>query len=67
MFKTDIITQEVKIFWRKGVIVECSRDAGDFVSTVFTRQRKDGTFRDKLNSKYLNGFVQYHHLKIEFL
>ena len=49
----------------KEVIVECSSETGDFLSTVFTRQKKDGTFRTILNLKYLNEFVQYQHFKME--
>ena len=45
MSETEIITQEVKKLLNKGVIAECSRETGDFVFTVFTRQKKDGTFR----------------------
>ena len=51
----------------KGVIVECSRETGDFLSNVFTRQKKDGTFRTILNLKYLNEFVQYQDFKMESL
>ena len=50
----------------KGVIVECSGET-DFVSTVFNRQKKDGTFRIISNLKYLNEFVQYQHFKMESL
>ena len=67
MLETEIITQEVKNFSNKGVIVECSRETCDFVSTVFTWQKKDGTFRTILNLKYLNEFVQYQHCKMESL
>ena len=37
MLGTKIITQEVKKILNKGVIVECSRKADDFVSIVLTR------------------------------
>ena len=67
MLETEIITQEVKKLLNKGVIVECSRETGDFASTVFTKQKKDGTFRTILNLKYLNEFVQYQHFKMESL
>ena len=67
MLETEIITQEVKKLLNKGVIVECSRETGDFVSTVFTRQKKDGTFRTILNLKYLNEFVRNQHFKMESL
>ena len=50
----------------KGVIVECSGET-DFVSIVFNRQKKDGTFRIISNLKYLNEFVQYQHFKMESL
>ena len=67
MLETEIITQEVKKLLSKGAIVGCSRETGDFVSTVFTRQNKDGAYRTILNLKYLNKFVQYQHFKIESL
>ena len=57
MLETEIITEEVKKLLNKGIIVECFRETGDFVSTVITRQKKDGTFRTILNLKYLNEFV----------
>ena len=67
MLETEIITQEVEKLLTKGVMLECSKETGDFVSTVFTRQKKDSTFRTILNSKYLNEFVQYQHFKMESL
>ena len=54
ILETEIITQEVKKLLSKGVIVECSRETGDFA-----RQKKDGTLRAILNLKYPNEFVQY--------
>ena len=51
----------------KGVIVECSRETDDFVSTVFTRQKKDDSFRTILKLKYLNQLVQYQLFKMESL
>ena len=53
MLETEIITQEAKKLLSKGVISEYFRETGDFVSTVFTRQIKDGTFRTILNLKYI--------------
>ena len=34
----EIINTEIKFLLRKRVIVEASRESGDFVSTVFTRK-----------------------------
>ena len=61
----EIITTEIKSLLRKGVIVESSRESGDFISTVFTRKKKSGTFRFILNLKYLNNFTVYKHFKME--
>ena len=33
----------------KGVIIEYEQDNGGFISTIFTRQQKDGSFRTILN------------------
>ena len=65
MLETEKITQEVRKHLNKGVIVEYSRETGGFVSTIFTRQKNDDTFRTILNLKYLNEFVQYQHFKME--
>lgn len=35
----------------KGVIAEYFRETGDFVSTVFSRHKKDGNFRTIFNLK----------------
>ena len=67
MLETEIITQEVKKLLNKERTVDCSRKTDDFVSTLFTRQQKDGTFRTILSLKYLNEFVQYQHFKMESL
>ena len=65
MLETERTTQVVKKLFNKGLIVECSRETDDFVSTVFARQKKGGTFITILNLKYLNEFVQYQHFKME--
>ena len=67
MLETEISTEEVKKLLSKETILECFKEAGDFVSTVFTREKKDVTFRAILNLKYLNDFVQYQHFKMESL
>lgn len=58
---------ETEIILSKRLIIECFRETGDFVSTAFTRQRKDGIFRTILNLKCLNEFVQYQYFKMESL
>ena len=50
----EIINTEFKKRLAKGVIIECERDKGGFISTIFTRQKKDGSFRTILNLKHIN-------------
>ena len=51
--KIKIINTEMKKLLAKGVIMECERDKGGFISTNFTRHKKDGSFRAVLNLKDL--------------
>ena len=43
----------------------CACEEGEFVSSIFTRPKKDGTLRMILNLKSLNKFVTYHHFKMD--
>lgn len=64
----EVISLEIKKLLKKGVIKQCEREEGDFVSTVFTRKKKDGiNMRTILNLKSLNEHVVYHHFKMESL
>ena len=63
----QIISEEIAKLLNKGVIIECGREQGDFLSTVFTRKKKDGNMRTILNLKYLNKHVTYNHFKMESL
>ena len=65
--KKKIINSEIQKLLDKGVIVQCDRESYDFVSTVFTREKKDGSSRTILNLKYLNEFVSYRYFKTESL
>ena len=50
----EIINSEIQKLLDNGVIVQCDREPNDFVSTVFTRKKKDDSSRTILNLKYLN-------------
>ena len=65
--ETLVISSEVDNLLKKGVIVPCGRSQGDFVSSVFTRPKRDGRHRMILNLKKLNGFVKYKKFKMESL
>ena len=52
---------------KKGIIVQCSRDTGDFISTIFVIPKSDVSYRMMLNLKRLYKPVEYHHFKIDSL
>ena len=60
----EIINSAIQKLLDKGVIVQCDREPNNFVSTVFTRDKKDGSSRTILNLKYLNEFVRYRHFQM---
>ena len=50
----NIINLEINKLLKKGVITKCKKEEDNFISTVFTREKKDSTFCTILNLKYLN-------------
>ena len=62
-----IIAAEIKKLLEKGVINEATHGANEYISTVFTRPKKDGSHTLILNLKNLNQFVTYQHFKMESL
>ena len=61
------INTEIAKLKAKGVIEETSHCIGEYISPIFLRPKKDGTFRLILNLKDLNQSVTYHHFKMESL
>ena len=62
-----IIAVEVQKRLDKGVLSKTTHCNGEFISSVFTRPKKDGSHRLILNLKNLNEFVTYQHFKMESL
>ena len=60
-----IVDAEIAKLVSKKVIQLATHVPDAFVSTIFIRPKKDGTFRMILNLKPLNEFVNYHHFKID--
>ena len=60
-----IIAGEISKLLENGVINTTTHCDTEFMSTVFTRPRKDGSHRLILNLKKLNEYVTYHHFKME--
>jgi hypothetical protein len=63
--ESEAIDLEVYKLLKKGVISQTLHEPGEFISRIFIRPKKDGTYRLILNLKKLNNFVKYHHFKME--
>ena len=61
----NIINTEILRLCEKGVLEETTHCDGEFISPIFTRRKKDGTYRLILNLKEFNENVEYHHFKME--
>ena len=48
-----------------GIIEAASHEAGEFISSIFSRPKKDGSVRVILNLTKLNNFVEYHKFKMD--
>ncbi len=63
----DFIDQEIKKLTSQHVIEIVQPCQGQFVSSIFLRPKKDGSFRLILNLKNLNQAVVYNHFKMDSL
>ena len=63
--ETESVDLEIIQLLKKGVIQPCQHKVGGFLSPVFTRPKKDGSFRRILNLKSFNVHVTHHHFKME--
>lgn len=63
--EVQALETEIQQLLKKGVIIPCSREADDFVSTIFMRLKKDGSYRMILNLRRLNDNLVYRHFKME--
>jgi len=61
----NAISLEVEKFLEKGIIQESNHEVGEFISSIFLRPKKDGSFRMILNLKHFNDFIVYHHFKMD--
>ena len=61
------ISEGITELLKKGATEETLHSEGEFVSTIFTREKKNGKFRIILNLKKLNENVKYHHFKMNTL
>lgn len=59
------VKAQISKFLEKGIIVKSSHEEGEFISNIFLRPKKDGSFYMILNLKDLNTFVCFHHFKVD--
>ena len=63
--KTAAIQAELDLMLKKGIIERTVREPQQFVSPIFTRDKKDGGLRIILDLSDLNESIQYHHFKMD--
>ena len=63
----EIIQLELSKLKRKGVIVRSTHSPEEFISNIFIRPKKDGSYRLILNLKQLNENVTKRHFKMQGL
>ena len=61
----NIVETEADKLLRKQVICESKREANEYLSNVFTKNKKDGAKRTILNLKQFITPMTYHHFKME--
>lgn len=61
------IDNEIKNLIDKSVIVESQHEDDQFLSPIFLRPKKNGTYRLICNLQELNENIAYHHFKMESL
>ena len=59
------LDQQIQNFLSRGIIVESQHESTEFISPVFLRAKKNGSFRMILNLKEFNRFITYHHFKMD--
>ena len=63
--ETHAIDVEIADFLDKGIIEKTCHSEPEFISNVFTREKRDGSRRVILNLSALNPFIEYHHFKMD--
>ena len=66
-WESSLMGQEINKLHQKGVIEDTNHSHVEFLSNVFLRPKKDGSFRMILNLKNLNLHVDYNKLKMDTL
>ena len=66
--ENKFVRTEISALLQKGVLVKAKHVAGEFVSNIFLREKREkGQYRMILNLKHLNKFVEKQHFKMDTL
>ena len=63
--ETKIIDTEIQNLIKMKAIIEVQECHDQFISTIFTRPKKNGEYRVIFNLKNLNESIEYHHFKMD--
>lgn len=63
--KMKKIEEQVHIMLSKGIVEPVGHSKGEFISNIFTRDKKEGGVRIILDLTEMNKFIQYHHFKMD--
>lgn len=63
--ESEFIGKELQKMLSKQIIRKVSHESGEFISNIFLRPKKDGSYRMILNLEHLNENVVYKHFKME--
>ena len=63
--QSEKIEEAINCLKTKKVISLCNAEPREFISPIFTLNKKDGNIRLILNLKKLNDSVEYHHFKMD--
>ena len=63
--ENEVISTEIKKLLKKKVLVHGTTEYNEFISGIFTRNKKDGSKRMVLNLKNFNKFVNYNYFRME--
>ena len=63
----QIISDKIRKLLQKEIIYPCMREEGNFMSSIFSPEKRDGSYRMILNLKQLNKHNEYEDFKMESL
>ena len=63
----SLIQEQVNKCLKQNVLVECEREAVEYISSLFLREKTDGTQKFIHNMKKINKYLEYKHFNMKTL